>query len=245
MSLDISYGGAALPLEPFAVTRNRMREVADPLLLRITDFLAAVLNSELQAALDVLTGLPDNAQTVVVEAIPADPVKFLTNLSDKSFPILCCYRTQRNWIPWCIDQRKRETIWQVDYVLPELEPKQMADMIGFDNAVELAIAQAITDGHHSAYENDWDILEGTAVERMEPVESVSSMWTITGVDEKAIQYPATRVTFRTVELPTDEQEANPLESIGISQTLSSDDDPVDDLEDFVVSEVENLDTEQP
>ncbi len=242
MSLDVQLGGVVLPLDPDLVEQNRIREAADPLLVRLLDFLSAVLTSELTAAFEELPGLPSHLKKVLVKSIPADPLRFLTTISKDDFPLLCVYRTQRTWVPWTIDRRKRECLWNADYVLPELDQFQLGSMLGFENAVDAAMAQALAIGFHSAYNSGASVLSGMNVELLEPTESVSSNWTVVDEKNQSINYPALRLQFRTIELPTDNVNGDnlvPLENIGIRQDLDT--EGAADVDGFVVSEIEDLD----
>lgn len=247
MSLSQDYGGTSFPLDPALITsqtgaaRKQIRHAADPLLDTLTEYLATVLNAELQPALDVVKSeQPDTLQVTVKNAIPAAPEKFVRQITRSDLPILCVYRVggthadEEDAIGVDVDQ----AAWRAEYVMPELEAWQIGSMLGFDDAVQKCMSLALKIGQHSAY-NGGASVAGSLEEPIAPGAYEFLNWNVPEISPD-ILFPAVRLTFVTKEKSTPNNadgSRKPLEAFGIDFGLEKQSEDQDDLSEFVQSEV--------
>lgn len=242
MPLNLTVGACALPLDADLITGRVVRAAADPLLQKIGDLLKASLNSELQAALDVVKSDTSGAmQTVVTTVIPDRPAHFIAQIPRELFPLLFVYRLSSDMSG--VEDNQVVSSWVAEYVMPEVSAVELGTMLGFAHAAAMVMGLTLNVGHHSAYDSDAPITTNMRA-YIKPGVATYGNWQL--VDDKtgsSIMFPSASLTFTTTEQVLENENGGadePLENVGVVQNLVSEDDGTITLA-FVTSELEDLD----
>jgi hypothetical protein len=132
------HGNVEYPLD--AAITNTLLKDADPALHFALDFFESVLNTYVgprllsQAAREGL-----RFPSAVEKKIHFEPSPFL--LSDQMiFPILCLYRSEDVWKDGNTSFNTDASVWEWDYVLPPLTPRQIEQLNPIFRSVAVVIS---------------------------------------------------------------------------------------------------------
>jgi hypothetical protein len=132
------HGGVEYPL--VAATTNTLLRDADPALHFALDFFESILNTyvgERLLAQAALEGL--RFPSAVEKKIHFEPSPFL--LTDQMvFPILCLHRSEDEWKDGNTSFNSNASVWEWDYVLPPLTPRQIEQLNPIFRSVAVVIS---------------------------------------------------------------------------------------------------------
>lgn len=237
MSLYVQVGAAELPASPDLITKS-IREATDPAHEVIIGLLTTALNTELQAAYDVVKGSTPLDGYVVNTAVYFDPTPVLAKGQKLKFPMLSVHRESSQIQKFTIEKARKITTWKIHFALGELSLADMGKIKHLLEGVENVIIETIERGGHPEYMDGYRVLSSECKFYSAQIsQSQYGHWeTITGGDS-LIEIPVIVIDMITHETSKLYDPGYPnAEGLTVRQHVG----PVsNEITDFVVSESEH------
>lgn len=157
------HGKVVFPLDDTVAADVSLLELADPALAAMLDFLPAVLDLELGAALKQYALRRDiKIARAVISQANAEPVPAL--YADKTrFPFFALYRKGEQHTGHTTSWDKSVGDWEFAYVLPALMPGPQNDLVPILHAVGRVIGYAVRRGRHPSYGGGAEVLKNAGI----------------------------------------------------------------------------------